>query len=312
LLSPESLPATPQNLAKASKTIDYEHGGGGTELLPALQRALALPGARDAARSIVVITDGYVDVEAQAFELIRANLNRANLFAFGIGSSVNRHLIEGMAHAGLGEPFIVTAPSEAEGQVNKFREYISAPVLTHVAADFGGFEVYDQEPRSIPDVLADRPVVLFGKWKGEATGTITVRGKTGAGEFVQSFQAEKATRVESSPALSYLWARSRIATLADFNELRPNDERVREVTSLGLTYNLLTAYTSFVAVDSEVRNAGGQLTSVKQPLPLPEGVENSAVGGAPLSTTPEPPSWLLLLTAMAVLGFHRLRRRACV
>jgi Ca-activated chloride channel family protein len=50
------------------------------------------------------------------------------------------------------------------------------------------------------------------------------------------------------------------------------------VTQLGLTYNLLTAYTSFVAIDTEVRLIDGQAVTVKQPLPLPEGVSDYAVG----------------------------------
>jgi len=48
---------------------------------------------------------------------------------------------------------------------------------------------------------------------------------------------------------------------------------------LGLKYNLLTAYTSFVAIDNEVRNKDGKPTTVKQPLPLPQGVSDYAVGG---------------------------------
>lgn len=313
LLAPSSQPATAENLAAAVQVIDHQRGGGGTELLPALRQTLALPNRTESARSIVVITDGFVDVEPEAFTLIRENLNKANLFAFGIGSSVNRHLIEGMAHAGQGEPFIVTRPNEAEAEAKRFREYISAPVLTHVHAEFGAFQAYDGEPASIPDLLAERPVVLLGKWKGAAEGAITVRGRSGAGEYVQTFDVAKATRVNSTEALGYLWARKRIATLADFNALRPDDERTREVTNLGLTYHLLTAYTSFVAVDEEVRNKGGGMSPVKQPLPLPAGVENSAIsgGGAPISTTPEPSTWLLLLVAAAILGFSRNRGRAC-
>ena len=85
-----------------------------------------------------------------------------------------------------------------------------------------------------------------------------------------------------------------------------------EVTNLGLTYNLLTAYTSFVAVDQQVRNPGGQAAPVKQPLPLPKGVENSAVGGgAPMSTTPEPSAWLLMLAVAAMMCFHRFRANSC-
>ena len=80
-------------------------------------------------------------------------------------------------------------------------------------------------------------------------------------------------------ALRYLWARHRIAILSDYNRLSPDDERVKEVTSLGLTYNLLTQYTSFVAIDTKVRLKDGKAQTVKQPLPLPQGVSDYAVGG---------------------------------
>ena len=107
LMSEESLPATTANIQRAINVIDHQHGGGGTELLPALKRALALKKEDGFARTIVIATDGYVSVEEEAFDLIRNNLGNANMFAFGIGSSVNRHIIEGMAHVGMGEPFII-------------------------------------------------------------------------------------------------------------------------------------------------------------------------------------------------------------
>lgn len=47
----------------------------------------------DVSRTVVVVTDGYVTVEREAFDLVRRNLSQANLFSFGIGSSVNRHLV---------------------------------------------------------------------------------------------------------------------------------------------------------------------------------------------------------------------------
>jgi Ca-activated chloride channel family protein len=313
LLSERSMPASHDNLKRAFDVIDSHRGGGGTELLPALRRVLELPSQPDTVRSIVVITDGFVSVETEAFDLIRKNLNRANLFAFGIGSSVNRFIIEGMARAGQGEPFIVTRPDEAESASKLFRDYISAPVLTRVAVDFSGFEAYDVEPASIPDVLADRPVVLFGKWKGSEQGSITLRGKSGVGEYVQSFRLADATSLNTTQALGYLWARKRIATLADYIQLGATDERVKEVTNLGLTYNLLTVYTSFVAVDNVVRNPAGGMESIKQPLPLPLGVENSAVG-APISTTPEPETWMLMGALILVIAvkIYRSRKVTCV
>jgi Ca-activated chloride channel family protein len=278
VMSEESLPATPENIHKAIHLIERQQGGGGTELLPALERALKLKKPESYSRTIVIATDGYVTVEEEVFDLIRKNLGDANMFAFGIGTGVNRHIIEGMARVGMGEPFIITRPEEAPSKAERFRTLIQSPVLTQVKVKFQNFSTYDVEPLSIPDVLAERPVIVFGKWRGQPLGKITLSGISGNGPYREAIEINKVKPLESNSALRYLWARHRIALLSDYNKLRSNDKRIKEVTDLGLTYNLLTAYTSFVAVDTEVRNIGGQQTTVKQPLPLPQGVSDYAVG----------------------------------
>ena len=279
VLAEQSLPANEKNINKAIRLIDEQQGGGGTELLPALQRALKLPRSEGVSRSVIIVTDGYVSVETEAFDLIKNNLNRANMFAFGIGTGVNRYIIEGMARVGMGESFVIEQRGGAEAKAEKFRQYIASPVLTQIKVAFNGFETYDVEPSSLPDILADRPVVISGKWRGTASGGISLTGYTGhQKKYKKTLNVSDYDVNDSNSALKYLWARHRIALLGDYNHLRESDERIDEITQLGLTYNLLTNYTSFVAIDSEIRNKDGKSTTVKQPLPLPQGVSDLAVG----------------------------------
>jgi len=279
VMSEKSLPATRQNINHAINVIERQRGGGGTRLLPALKKAISLQGTEGYSRNVVIVTDGYVSVEKEAFDLIRNNLGNANMFAFGIGSSVNRHLIEGMARVGMGETFIITRPDEAPEKAAKFRKLIESPVLTGITVDFGRFKTYDIEPPSIPDVMAQRPVILFGKWRGRPQGNILIKGIAGDRTYRKKVNVANVKPLRTNLALRYLWARHRIAILSDYNRLSPDDERVKEVTSLGLTYNLLTQYTSFVAIDTKVRLKDGKAQKVKQPLPLPQGVSDYAVGG---------------------------------
>lgn len=287
LFNDRSVTANTENIKGALQLIDLQRGGGGTELLPALRQALALPATEGMSRTFVIATDGYVTVEPEAFDLIRANIGKANIFPFGIGTSVNRFLIEGMAHVGAGEPFVVTKPEEAPAMAEKFRRYIASPVLSQVKLDFGSFDAYDVEPPAVPDLFAERPVVVFGKWRGKAQGTITLTGTGGGGKVTKSIDLAGIKPAPEHAALRYLWARSAIGRLSDYNRLAANDDRTGKIADLGLKYSLLTAYTSFVAVDSEVRRHGGEATTVNQPLPLPEGVSNYAVGGvAPAMAAP--------------------------
>jgi Ca-activated chloride channel family protein len=304
VLSGQSLPATSANIQRAVTLLGQQRGGGGTELLPALRRALTLPRDENRARTVVIVTDGYVTVEKEAFELIRTHLDSTNVFTFGIGSSVNRFLIEGMARAGKGEPFIITNEHVATAEAERFRQYIDSPVLAHVKARFDGFEAYAIEPESIPDVFASRPVILFGKWRGEHRGKLTIDGITGSGPYRLSLDLAQAELRDDNAALKYLWARSRVQTLSDYNKLEPDDERVKEVTQLGLKYNLLTQYTSFVAIDKVIRNSNpNDQESVSQPSPMPEGVTDLAIGEG-IPSTPEPETWALMAVTLPVLLWY--------
>ncbi|MET4576683.1 VIT and vWA domain-containing protein [Ottowia thiooxydans] len=316
-LAPQSVPATPANVNAAIRTIEQMGGGGSTELLPALRRVYAQPKPADLSRTVVVVTDGYVTVESEAFALVRKQLGQANVFAFGIGSSVNRHLMEGLARAGMGEPFIVTNPSEAKAQAERFRRMIESPVLTSVKARFEGLDVYDVEPPVLPDVLAERPVLVFGKWRESSQSTqpkLVIEGHAAGGQYQQALPIDLQVSDNSTTALRYLWARHRIAALSDEEALTGGDAQKAAITRLGLDYNLLTQYTSFIAVDKVVRNPGGQGATANQPSAMPEGVSDLAVGeasalGADVSSTPEPETWAAMLVVMAVLGAQMARRR---
>ena len=309
VLSPQSLQANQYNIASAINLLDQQRGAGGTELLPAIQQAMSLPRQDGISRSIVLVTDGYISGEQGVFDHIRANLNRCNVFAFGIGSSVNRYLIEGVAKAGMGEPFIVTEEGEAEGVAARFREYIQTPVLTDINVRAIGFDIYDVNPMRFPDLFAQRPVVMFGKWRGPVGGTIELTGKTGQGDFVSRLDVAGSQAEEGNSALRYLWARSRISELADYGSSDLAEATIKEITALGLKYNLLTPYTSFIAVREIVVNPNGSADDVKQPLPLPMRVSELAVGGgAEVGSEPEL-IWLvvgsLLLATVMILRRRR-------
>jgi Ca-activated chloride channel family protein len=310
-MAPRSLPATQQNVTRAIEVITAQRGGGGTELEAALRTVTLLPRSEHVSRSVIVLTDGYIAQEQGAFELIAKNIQNTNLFAFGIGSSVNRYLIEGLARAGQGEPFIVTDPSAAATTAARFRRYIESPVLTEISVRFHGFDAYDVEPLRQPDLFAERPIVVFGKYRGPKTGTIEVLGRGADGPFSATTSvADTKARGENS-ALPQLWARTRIARLSDFDIDGNDAQTAREVTALGLGYSLLTKHTSFIAVLEQVRNHNTPATDVDQPLPLPAGVSELAVGGEYEQGAEPELVWLLLLV-LAGFGITAYRRKAAL
>ncbi|HSO76185.1 MAG TPA: VIT and VWA domain-containing protein [Blastocatellia bacterium] len=310
VLAANSLPANEENISSAIRLLEQQRGSGGTELLAAVKQAMSLSRNENVSRSIVLVTDGYISGEQGVFDYVRDNLDQSNVFAFGIGSSVNRYLIEGVAKAGMGEPFIVTQEAEAPAIAAKFRDYIQTPVLTNIQVRAIGFDIYDVHPGHLPDLFAQRPVILFGKWRGQVGGALELHGKTGHGDYLTRLEVAGVEPDDANRALRYLWARSRIAELSDYGASHLDADRISNITSLGLKYNLLTRYTSFIAVREVVRNTQGPAQDVNQPLPLPLGVSDLAVGGGTESGSEPELVWLMTASMVIVLMMIlRWRRR---
>jgi len=294
-----SIPASADNLRAAISLLERQRGGGGTELMGGLRAAYGIPRRSGLARTVVVVTDGYVGVEDEAFRFVRGQLDQVNLFAFGIGSTVNRALIEGLARAGYGEPFVVLKPEDAPAAAQRFRAYIDRPLLTGISVAFRGFDVTDVAPARLPDLMAQRPLVLFGKYRGEARGQIEITGRGGRGLFRRVVDVGAAQSKPENAPLRVLWARTQVQWREDQLSLGASAALTGELAALGVRYDLLTSATSFVAVDDEIANAGAALASVGQPLPLPAGVSNHAIGVSMSRSEMPPGDPVLTLVAPA-------------
>jgi Ca-activated chloride channel family protein len=295
----QSVPATEDNIADAMSFVDNKRGGGGTRILQALQAAFAMKRNKNTSTSFVVVTDGYVSVDPEVFKLVSEKLNTANLFSFGIGSSVNRNVIEGMARAGMGEPFFVTSRDVADETAKRFSRYLASPTLTNIAVNFNGFDAYDVVPKAVPDLFAERPILVFGKYRGKAKGRIEVRGSHGDGKFLQSMDVSKMQPALANRSLEFLWARQKIAGLMDAHALWRGADTEKQITKLGLAHHLVTPFTSFLAIDKKVRNPSGKTQKVKQALPLPHGVSNLAVGRPISVSRPHMPPGDPILSVLA-------------
>ncbi len=270
-----SVPATDFNIRRAFREIDRLNAWGGTNLYRAFQSLVATEISDEFSRSIVVITDGYVMAEKEVFNIIEENIDNTNVFAFGIGAAVNRYLIEGMARKGMGQPFVVNPFIDPKEKAREFYDYIRSPALTNISVDFGENGVYDVFPNKIPDLMSERPIIIHGKYFGELSDTIRLSGNYGMGKYEVKVIPSNESKIENK-ALNYLWARNQIASLTDYTKGGVVERY--ETKRIGLKYSLLTDYTSFVAVDDEIVNASGNLSEVRQPIPLPFGVTNNAVG----------------------------------
>ena len=190
---------------------------------------------------------------------------------------------------------IVTHADEASAAAERFRQYINTPVLTRIKLNTGSFKAYDIEPATVPDMMSERPIMIFGKYKGKPTGTVTLTGKVGRKSYKQSFDLSQVKPDKGNAALRYLWARERIKYL-DYQVESNESPEAKAILELGLKYNLMTNYTSFIAIDEQVVNKNGKQVTVQQPIPMPEGVSDYAVGHDVAE---------MVVTKMAAVGVNR-------
>lgn len=273
--------ATSENIRKAVEYVNGTTGGGGTEFLPALEKALKHPGDPDRSRIVLFLSDGYIGYETEVLKYMDEHLGVANLFPMGIGTGVNRYLIDAMARIGKGKPFYLRPDQDPEETVGTFFEYVSRPSVTGIEAQFEGLPVYDLWPAKIPDLFAGRPITLVGRFEKGAKGKVTLTGWLAGKRWKQTLEVELPDEEPSNPGLPLLWARKSIEALSDrlaIGELE-EDEAREEITELGIRYSLMSAYTSLVAIDSQVRNAGGEGRTVSVPVPLPDQVSPLAAPG---------------------------------
>jgi len=271
-LPPEPLTPTPSNLARARAAVSgvVMRGTGSRDGLLA---ALEPPGDPDRLRVVVLLTDGYLGNEREVFAEVRARLGDARLFALGAGTAVNQYLLTRLVELGRGELEVVALDADPERVARAFEARIGRPYLTDLSLHWEGLAVADVYPRRLPDVYADRPVVVHGRYDGGGDGRVVLRGRIAGEPFEQVIEVTLPEAGEPRPELASVWAGTRIRDALTAMALSPNASLAERVADLGVEHGMLTPYTTFVAVDP----------GDPRPVITDDGVDDAA----PTSTRPE-------------------------
>ena len=272
-LSDEALPATPENVERARRFVRDLRALGTTEMIRGLRAALEPRTSAGRMRIVLLMTDGYVGNETEIFREVHQRLGQSRVFAFGVGSAVNRYLLTRVAEVGRGDVQTVTLDESPADAADAFHRRIARPYLTDVTIDWNGLPVSDAYPRRLPDLFADRPLVVHARYAQAASAEVIVRGRIGGRPYEQRVQVTlPATVAGDDPRseLSSIWARTRVRDLMTAMALAPNEALQEEVTMLGLRHHLLTQWTAFVAID-ETRRVESASVRVHQPSSVPAG-----------------------------------------
>lgn len=288
ILFPEPVPATAENVATAKQVLAGAYGSGGTEMMTAIRTALGddagagKPVEADPVRVVCFMTDGYVGNDAEIVAEVKKHPD-ARVFSFGIGKAVNRFLLAKMAEEGHGDVEFVTDPGETQEAADRFYERVHSPVLTNISIDWNGLPVTDVYPREVRDLFSAKPIIITGRFTGNPSGKITIKGYRGTGEFSRTIPVDFSSAGAANAALEKIWARHKVEDLMsqDWSGIQQgNSAHKAEIIQVGLEHSLATQYTSFVAVEEQTVVQDGKPVRIEVPVELPQGVSPLAVPGA--------------------------------
>ncbi|MEM9765527.1 MAG: VIT domain-containing protein, partial [Pseudomonadota bacterium] len=279
--------ATPGNIRAARRYVNSLEASGGTEMENAIRTAFAEPAARGRLRLVTFLSDGYIGNEADVLRAISEVLGDARIYALGVGSSVNRYLLEEMAREGRGHVRYVDPTKDVEADARALAERIATPVLSDIRIEWGGLGASETVPERLPDLFAGDTLRLTGRYATPGQHTIVVHGRSGGrmARLPVTVDIPADTGPEGA-AIPVVWARGQIAdAMREVSRLPSTDPRQaglkERVTALGLEHALTTRWTSFVAVSEKVVNERpAQAVDGNVPLPMPEGVPPSAYPNA--------------------------------
>jgi Ca-activated chloride channel family protein len=272
-LFPASVPASPANVAGARNFVRNLDADGGTEMYPALQWALAAGDAQQPEnflKQIVFVTDGSVGNEEQLFTLLRNELGSARLFTVGIGSAPNSYFMRKAAELGRGTYTFISDLAQVTSNMDALFRKLDNAVMAGLRLDWpAGVEV-ETYPSAIPDLYLGEPLFVTAKMAGATPRTFSVgiRGQRQGRDWTRRLNvtgtapADEKTALTSSIA-SY-WARQKIAALSDQLHAGVSVEEVKsQVLAVALPFQLMSRYTSFVAVEKVVARTNQPLLTSK-------------------------------------------------
>jgi Ca-activated chloride channel family protein len=270
--------ANDRNVQAALRFVNGLDSEGGTEMARPLRAALTDIPQPGALRQIVFLTDGLVGNEDELFRAIEANLGAARLFTVSLGSAPNGWFLRKASELGAGDTLKIADVGEARARMAAFYADIETPVAVDLDLRAGRGAVPETYPARLPDLYGARALIVplaIRDWDG----ALTLSGELGGAPW--SIELER-RNARPAKGIAKLWAEGKVEAILDNMRRGALDEETGRlaVLDVALTHALATRYTSFVAVDREIRRPeGARLREGEVSNNLPAGMSAFAVGG---------------------------------
>ena len=276
-MSQDSIAATESNINMGRNYISNLHSNGGTEMLPAIKEILRPdPRELNLHRYIVMVTDALVGNDKTILKyLSKPEYSHLRMYPVAMGVAPNNFLIERAAEIGRGFSMRVTIQDNATEMARRFTSKISYPIMTDLVIDWGKLKVKDILPSPLPDLYADRPLIIIGRYEKPGVSEVRLTGNILGQKMETKFDVDLPDKQKEHDSLPVLWARARVRHLINAEIGNVSSGTRNEITDIGLKYQIVTDYTSFIAVERDIpENISGRLITQDVLTAIPEGMEH--------------------------------------
>ncbi len=237
----------------ADAFLSRQEARGGTVLNPAIMTAYkyAQP---DRQLNVIILSDGLTEQQERQtlLQLIQQRPRNARVFCIGVGNEVNKPLLEQIAQDSGGLASFISQGDNFARQAKAFRRKLTRPAASDLQIDIAGLEMVEMEPKILPNLYHGSPLRIYGRYRGNGMGQITVRGSVNGVELKQTAKLEFPKEDLANPQIDRMWAWHKIDRLlkeADRNGSR--EAVIPDVVRLGEGYSIVTEYTSFLVLEND-------------------------------------------------------------
>jgi Ca-activated chloride channel homolog len=212
-------PADEPSQQRALDFLDSQQGRGGTVLRPAMATAYKY-GDPDRPLNVVILSDGMTE-QSERQELLASIQSRpagARVFCIGVGNDVNRPLLSQLSEEAGGLAAFLSQGDDFERQAQAFRRKLLRPAASNVQLAFGGADVYDVEPRDLPDLYHGMPVRVYGRYRQGGPVSVTINAEINGAPFDQSVALEFPSEKSANPEIERMWAWKKVDRLLKDSE----------------------------------------------------------------------------------------------
>ncbi|HEX5054443.1 MAG TPA: VIT and VWA domain-containing protein [Planctomycetota bacterium] len=248
--------ATPEARQRAIGFLASQQARGGTRLRPAMAAAYGY-GDPDRVLNVVVLSDGMTEQQErnELMNLIGSRPSNARVFCIGVGNDVERPLLQHVAESAGGFVAFVSQQDDFERQAAAFRRKVAHPAARDVKLVFGGADVYDLEPKQLPDLFCGMPLRVYGRYRNGGPAKVTLAATVDGRDFQRDFDVDLPKVAGGDSRIERMWAWHRVQRLRHLSPV-PTDEIVR----LGEAYSIATEWTSFLVLENDAEYQRWQIT----------------------------------------------------